>query len=346
MSLEVGSGLGSGTGSATRFGRIKVQPSDFVVEELPAYLPSGEGEHLFLWIEKEDHDTAWVERALAKHLGISPDEIGHAGLKDRRAVTRQWLSVPARAAAALETFAEPGVHVLSAERHKNKLKTGHLRGNRFEIRVREVPDPASARERFERVLAKGLPNLFGAQRFGRANENAALGKKLLLDERLPRRPDRFHRKLYLSAYQSLLFNRLLEARIASGRFDRVLEGDVLRKSDSGGLFVCTDPSVDQPRYERFEVSPTGPLYGPKMVPAEGEVGAAERAVLSEEGLTLEHFARGKGETQGTRRPFRVPVSNGGAEVEGSDLLLRFELPEGSYATVLLEQVLGGAPTLG
>jgi tRNA pseudouridine13 synthase len=231
--------------------------------------------------------------------------------------------------------------VLWAKRHGNKLKTGHLRGNKFTLRIRGVERPDAGLESFSRLVARGLPNAFGAQRFGVKGDNADLGRLLLKGERLPRRPDRFQRKLYLSAIQSELFNQVLARRLSDGTFDRALKGDVLKKSDTGGQFVCEAPEVDQPRVDAFEVSPTGPLFGPKMARPTGEVGALEEAVLAASGLTRDDFKRGGDETQGTRRPLRVRLEDASAERDGEDLVLRFTLPSGSYATCVLDEVVKG-----
>ncbi|MBF5042687.1 tRNA pseudouridine(13) synthase TruD [Aggregicoccus sp. 17bor-14] len=333
-------------------GTFKVSPDDFEVEELPAYLPSGEGEHLFLWVQKRGRDTREVVRALAQAAGVPEGEVGAAGMKDRQAVTRQWLSVPARCEPRLEGFALEGVQVLEQRRHGNKLRTGHLRGNRFRLRLRGVQDVEAARETFARLLAEGLPNYFGQQRFGRAGDNAEQGRKLLLGERLARRPDRFQRKLYLSAFQSRLFNRALAERLRSGTLATALLGDVLRKEETGGLFVCEAPEVDGPRVGSFEVSPAGPLFGPKMPRAAHAVAEAEAALLAAEGVSLDDLkTRGGGETEGGRRAYRVRL--GAAELtpertaEGEDLWLAFELPRGSYATEVLQELLKeGAGTLG
>jgi tRNA pseudouridine13 synthase len=319
-------------------GHWKVSPEDFVVEELPAYVPSGAGEHLYLWIEKRGRSTQDVVRALARATGVREDDIGVAGQKDRQAVTRQFLSLPAKAEAALSAFVLPDVKILSTARHGNKLRTGHLAGNRFELWVRDVKDAGAARAVLERLARDGVPNYFGEQRFGVKDDNAALGKLLLLGERLPSKPDRFRRKLYLSAFQSLLFNRALAARVEEKTFHRALAGDVLRKEASGGVFVCEDVGVDQPRVDAWEVSPAGPMFGPKMIAAHGSVAAVESRLLEAEGLTLEIFERGKGETEGTRRPYRIPLKNAEAESVGSDLHLRFDLPRGAYATVVLAEL--------
>ncbi|MBJ6761862.1 tRNA pseudouridine(13) synthase TruD [Myxococcaceae bacterium JPH2] len=320
-------------------GGFKLAPEDFEVEELPAYLPSGDGTHLYLWIEKRGRDTREVVRALSQSLGVREDDVGVAGMKDRHAVTRQWLSVPAVAEPRLGEFSLDGVRVLEARRHGNKLRTGHLRGNRFRLRVRDVKDVEAARETFARLSAQGVPNYFGEQRFGRAGDNADQGKLLVLGQRLPKRPDRFQRKLFLSAFQSRLFNRALVLRLQAGTFATALLGDVLRKEETGGLFVCEAPEVDGPRVASFEVSPAGPLFGPKMTAAQGEVAELEARLLVEEGVTPSDFLRGGGETEGSRRPYRVRLGSPVLTPEGGDLWLTFELPRGSYATEVLHELL-------
>ncbi|MBK7863025.1 MAG: tRNA pseudouridine(13) synthase TruD [Archangiaceae bacterium] len=319
-------------------GRFKQPPEDFEVEELPAYAPCGEGEHLFLWVEKRGVSTPDAGKRLTRQLGLTERDISWAGLKDKLAVTRQFFSVPAKnAEARVPTFEDPDVKVLFAKRHKNKLKNGHLHGNRFTLRVVEVGDPQRLQAAFDAVVKNGLPNFFGEQRFGAAGGNAAAGKKLLESGR--RGGNRFERKLMLSAYQSLLFNRALERRIAAGAFARAVVGDVLKKHETGGEFVCADAAVDQVRVDAFEVSPTGPLFGPKMRAAEGEVGAGEAKLLEEEKIGLELFDAGGGETLGARRLFRVRLGEPVLEIAGDVARLSFSLPAGSYATVVLEQVL-------
>jgi tRNA pseudouridine13 synthase len=320
-------------------GAFKLVPEDFEVEELPAYEPSGEGEHLYLWVEKRGRDTREVVKALAGALGVDEGDIGVAGMKDRQAITRQLLSVPAKAEPRVADFALEGVRVLWTRRHGNKLRTGHLKGNRFRLRLRGVKDVGAARESFSRLGARGVPNYFGDQRFGREGDNADFGRLLVLGQRLPRRPDKFQRKLYLSAFQSRLFNRALVERLRAGTFDTALPGDVLRREDSGGLFVCEAPEVDGPRVASFEVSPAGPLFGPKMTAATHAVAEAEAKLLADEGVTLDDFKRGGDETQGGRRPYRVRLGNPALEVEGEDLVLTFELPKGSYATEVLHELL-------
>lgn len=321
-------------------GLFKATPEDFEVEELPAYEPSAEKdcEHLFLWVEKRGHSTQDVARALARHCGFPEKDVSWAGLKDRHAVTRQYLCAPARfVEPKLETFVMPGVTVLRHARHRNKLKGGHLHGNRFIITLRAVKDVDAAKRSLELLVKLGIPNYFGEQRFGLGGDNAAKGKQILLAG--GRHRDRFERKLFLSAYQSELFNRVLARRLTDGTYAKALRGDVLKKVPTGGEFICAEPEVDQPRVDAFEVSPTGPLFGPEMRRPEVEVDALENAVLEDEGIERALFDKGGNETSGVRRPLRVPLALEEVNADGDVLRLRFTLPAGSYATVLLRELL-------
>ncbi len=321
-------------------GTFKGTPEDFVVEEIPAYEPSGEQdcEHLFLWIEKRGRSTQDVAKALAQHCGMQEKEVSWAGLKDRQAVTRQYLCAPARfVEPKLSTFAMEGVTVLKTARHRNKLKGGHLRGNRFWLVVRGVKEQAVAQEVLARLVRQGIPNFFGEQRFGIGGDNAEKGKRIL--QAGGRHRDRFERKLFLSAYQSDLFNRVLARRLEAGTFSAALVGDVLKKNLTGGEFICADPVLDQPRVDSLEVSPTGPLFGPEMRRPEGVVDALEEEVLKVAGITRELFLAGGNETMGVRRLLRIAVQLDSAEAEGDTLKLNFSLPAGSYATVLLRELL-------
>ena len=175
------------------------------------------------------------------------------------------------------------MRLLQVTRHRNKLKGGHLDGNRFRIRLAGVKDAGAARATIDVLKQRGVPNYFGAQRFGAAGTNAARGKAILLAAAAGGRRGRpdFERKMLLSAYQSELFNRLLTRRLDAGLFSTARVGDVLKKHASGGEFVCADAAVDQPRMDAFEVSATGPMFGPSMRAAEGDPGAEEAEVLVE-----------------------------------------------------------------
>lgn len=322
-------------------GVFKATPEDFLVEEVPAYELSaevGSDEHLFVWVEKRGHSTQDVAKAIAKHCGFKEKDISWAGLKDRQAVTRQYLCMPARLAEAkLSTFSMPGVTLLRQGRHRNKLKTGHLKGNRFELVLREVKDVPALEASLSALRRSGLPNFYGEQRFGAANTNAGRGKAILL--RGGKHGDRFERKLLLSAYQSDLFNRVLTLRLERGLFARALLGDVFKKHETGGEFVCTDAAVDQLRVDAFEISPMGPMFGPEMMATQADAAALENEVLTSEGVTLETFAAGGDETRGTRRVMRLPFEANSDVLEPTVVRLSFTLPAGSYATVVLRELL-------
>jgi tRNA pseudouridine13 synthase len=291
-------------------------------------------------MEKRGRTTRDVVREAARILGVPERDAGVAGLKDRQAVTLQWVSFPVARDPDPATLAGEGWRVVAASRHGNKLRTGHSRGNRFSIVVRGG-DPGAARAAAEALAARGLPNFFGTQRFGAGGRNADVGRALLRGEPDPeaRRAarDRFLRRLCISAWQSLLFNRWLAERMADGLFARALAGDAMRKLDSGGMFACEDPLADQPRVDRFEISPAGPMFGHSLKPLAGEPGLREARVLAAGGVGPADLLRGGGEAEGTRRAARIPVAPVIEDVE-EGYRATFELPRGSYATVLMGEL--------
>ncbi len=334
--------------------RFVSSPATFTVEEIPAYDPSGTGTHLFLWVEKRGLTTLDAIGRIAAALDVPARDVGYAGLKDRHAVTRQWLSVsgvdPARALAlpappADDDAAWGSWTILRAVPHPHKLRLGHLRGNRFQV-VLDGPVSPDELARLpaivDRLAAQGVPNRFGAQRFGAAGDNAAVGLELLRGTRRER--DRRRRRLLLSALQSAVFNRTLELRAAAGTLGRVLGGDVLQKVDSGGLFVTTDPTVDQPRVDAGQVVPTGPLPGGREVepPPGSEARALEDAAIAALGATRGDFARAGRDLPGARRPFVVHPRELRWRAVDTAVHLSFELPAGVYATVLVDALLQAA----
>lgn len=322
-------------------GTLRASPEDFRVDEVPAYLPSGSGPHLYLHVEKRGRTTRDVLRTLARALAVPERDAGYAGLKDRDAVTTQWLSFPVAHDPDPASLAGPGLAVLAASRHQNKLRPGHVRANRFEVVVRGG-ELGRAQACAAALAERGLPGFFGPQRFGADGRNAEVGRALLRGERTPEvaraARDRFLRRLYISAFQSELFNRWLAERIADGLFATALAGDVLKKLDTGGLFTCQDPAVDGPRVARFEVSPAGPMFGHKLRPAEGEALAREERLLAGAGVGPEDWARGGGEAEGTRRAARLPIAVSLEPVQDG-YRARFELPRGCYATVVMRELM-------
>jgi tRNA pseudouridine13 synthase len=324
-------------------GELKHVPGDFEVDEIPAYAPSGSGEHLFVWIEKTGVSAEQLTRHVARSLQIAAADVGMAGLKDRQGITRQYVSVPARCAPQLAALETDQIHVLSSELHPHKLRTGHLRGNRFSILLRNVGDEALDRATAiaERLVQLGFPNYYGAQRFGQEDETLQLGWDLLSGKKTPADIPFSRRKLLLrlglSAAQSALFNQALAERLTDGLLHRVCVGDVLQVVASGGVFVSEDAAADQARFDSREIVPTGPMYGPKMKPPQGEIALREARLLEAAGLRPEEFNRYKKFTMGTRRPYLIWPGDLQVAAEPEGLRFRFSLPAGSYATVLLRE---------
>jgi len=242
--------------------RIRTTPEDFRVDEQPLYAPSGAGAHTFVRIEKRLRTTEAVARDLARAAGARPPDVGYAGRKDRGAVATQWFSVPdldPEAALALDL---PGARVLEAARHPHKLRTGQLRANRFAIRLRGVDAAARARAeaRCAEIRERGMPNRFGAQRFGRDGDNALRARRFCAGEITVR--DRRDARFLVSAWQSEVFNAVLAARPLP--LDQLEAGDLAMRHDSGGVFLIEDPARERERARAFEISPTGPIFGPRM----------------------------------------------------------------------------------
>ncbi|MCC6465240.1 MAG: tRNA pseudouridine(13) synthase TruD [Planctomycetes bacterium] len=381
-------------------GVFKSINDDFRVDEIPLYPFSGSGTHTLVRIEKSGISTFEALRRVARALDFPERDVGFAGMKDSRGITRQWLSLEHVAPERVQALDLPRVRVLEVTRHGNKLKRGHLAGNRFEVLLRDTPpeDVPHARATLELLARRGVPNWYDAQRFGRRQENARLGLALLKDDlagylrvllgeaeserdpalqaarkafddgdtaqalalwpqrgnlertvlkelvdrgpgpntlkKLPQKVKLFQ----LSAAQSLLFNRALDRRFPA--IDRILPGDVCQK-ENGACFVAEDAAAEQPRADAFEISPTGPIFGYKMLPAGSEAAAQEQAVLAEAGLTLEQFDVGRGLSQkGDRRDYRFRAMDVQCEHDAGQnvLSLRFTLPKGCYATVLLKEI--------
>ncbi|MGD9124724.1 MAG: tRNA pseudouridine(13) synthase TruD [Desulfarculaceae bacterium] len=319
-------------------GQIKQEPAHFQVEEIPLYQPQGSGEHVYLRLSREGMTTRTLQKQMAGLFGLKHSAVGYAGLKDKQARVSQTFSLhlhsgdPQEVARRVE--AELPVKVESASRHQNKLKRGHLLGNRFSILV-SAPQPEAEQtcQPIAQALAQeGLPNFFGEQRFGRERDNAQAGRQALLGKG-PRQP--WLRQLCLSAFQSELFNLWLGLRLEQGLFAVLLEGDVAKKTETGGLFVVQDPKEEQARLDQKEITYTGPIYGSKMLWAQGQAGQRERQGLEQEQITDQMLSRAK--LKGSRRPARIFIPDLDISPEPEGLRFSFTLPKGSYATTVLRE---------
>jgi tRNA pseudouridine13 synthase len=390
-------------------GVIKARQEDFIVEEMPLYAASGAGTHVYAYIEKRGISTADAIARLARALDRRRNDIGFAGLKDAKAVTRQWVSVEHIDASGLLELDIPHVKILEVTRHTNKIHLGHLAANRFKIRIRDMALPIKeARAVAEQVLSvlsqKGVPNFFGPQRFGNRNDGHLLGRAIVageLDEFLSiflGRPtgnenplilsarqsyekgdyekawlawprsyceqrralkalmatggrkraflavDMGTKRLFVSAYQSAIFNEVLAARMP--RIDSLLLGDMAYLHHNGACFRVEDPIAEQPRCDAWEISPTGPIFGRRMTELTGPAGELEGPLLEESRTLTNGFKRvAKDLAKGERRPLRfrpgnVEISTGRDDL-GDLLELRFDLPPGCYATVLVREITKG-----
>lgn len=398
-------------------GVLRSRPEDFLVEEIPLFQPCGEGEHVYIMVEKQDLSTFDLIDLIAAHFRVDRNSVGFAGLKDKHAITRQVLSVhtPGKKPEDAPMLVHDRVRILWADLHTHKLRRGNLVGNRFSIRVRGVrfDSALQASKQMALLSRSGVPNRFGPQRFGHLNNNHLVGQGMVLSDwqgavdalvgpseahprpqaegrslyaqgefaeaasRFPRHLraeqqvlrslskgmsprkafrsiDRRARAFYLSAFQSALFNRVLEERVAQGTWNQPVVGDVLMRFDDRSEHVVTEDNLAESceQCRLMLASPTGPMWGGRSTRARGTVDELETRLLAEAGLTpqsIEEYARNAGEVyEGSRRPLHIPVIDpqveGGVDGFGAYLRCAFELPRGSFATVVLDELMkNGAP---
>ncbi len=322
---------------------LRERPEDFEVTEVPLFAPCGEGDHTYLWVEKRGRTTEQVARELALRLDLPAHLVAYAGRKDRHAVTRQWFSVPLVEPARALALPLEQARVLEAVRLRHKLRTGDLRANRFTIRLVGATGEHHqlAARRLREIERRGCANRFGRQRFGRAGDNAQRGAEIR-SGRLRAR-DRRAARFLVSALQSAVFNRVLELRAAP--LVELRLGELAIQHDSGGVFRVNDPEAVRERLLRFEISPSGPLFGTKMMAPLHQAAEEEARSLAEFGLPASGWTlrlpRGI-HVPGARRALRMRPDEASLEAPTeSELVVRFVLAAGAYATVLLEELLPG-----
>ena len=395
-------------------GRLKDRPEDFLVEEIAAYEPCGEGEHIYLLVEKRGLSTMQLVRVVAEHFGVRSDAVGFAGLKDKQAITRQMLSVhvPGKRPEDFPMLRHDRAGVLWVDLHTNKLRRGHLKGNRFVIRLRGV-DAMRVRDAklaLDTLGAVGLPNRLGEQRFGTRGRNHLIGRALVLgdyenaartllepdgdrpgvlddarrlcaegrfkeaartfprsadlERRIARRlgeRDSFRRavksvgrrdlEFFVTAFQSAVFNAVLDERLETGTLGSLEAGDVAFKHENGALFdvdetIAGDAETSS-RLAAFEISPSGPMWGPEMKRAGGRIEQAELNALAEMGVRADQIADGAEAgglmLKGARRPLRVPVAHtevsAGVDEHGHYIRFAFDLPRGAFATSVMQEIM-------
>lgn len=336
---------------------FKQSPRDFVVEELPLYDFSGEGEHLVLFVRKKNMSTLELVSIIAKYLGIKNKEIGYAGLKDKHAMTKQYISIHKKYEEAMDNFSHDGVKIVSKTYHNNKIKIGHLKGNRFYINLKKV-NPTSALkidEALKNISEQGIPNFFGYQRFGNDGDNHIEGEKIAKGEKKERNPK--IKKLLINAYQSHLFNLWLSRRLEINTLIKnfkpselesllnmplseiekmksqkhpfkLISGDIMEHYPYGRLFDFNGDEDDLKRFLDRDISVTGLLCGTKVKTSSDAAGIIEKEFDDEINA------------DGARRYAWVYPT----DVEGrfkpieAHYEMNFTLPKGSYATVLIEEI--------
>ncbi|HEX3776965.1 MAG TPA: tRNA pseudouridine(13) synthase TruD [Polyangiaceae bacterium] len=315
-------------------------PEDFVVDEIPLYAFSGAGEHCYVRLEKRNFTTPAMVRVVTRAAGIDERDVGYAGLKDKHAVTRQWLSLPAKARPPNEWQLPEGIRVLEHTRHANKLRTGHLLGNRFRITL-DVTDNVGALDGANAIAevlrARGLYNYFGGQRFGRRGDGLRQALDWLREGARVHGVPRFLAKLYPSVIQAEVFNRYLSARRALGG-DRLIPGEIVRLDKAGAMFMVEDTARETPRLARADIHLTGPIFGPKTRAAGAEAAELERSIIEQLGLDAAALEKLGRLAPGTRRDLLAPIEDLRLEWAAvGRLAVEFSLPSGSYATELIRQ---------
>lgn len=322
---------------------FKHSPRDFVVDELPLYEFSQEGEHLVLKVRKKSLSTWEMLSQIAKALNIKVRDIGYAGLKDKHAMTTQYISLHRKYETDIDALNIEGIKVLEKHYHNNKIRTGHLKGNRFFVRLKKVT-PADAKkieQALKHLKDEGMPNYFGFQRFGNDGNNHEVGQAIVAGTHKER--NKKVRTLMINAYQSYLFNQWLDARLEfvrqahiSGEDSMIygnsplglMQGDIAMHYPQARAFKVEEPEVDVKRLEAHSIVIGGLLAGKKSIRAEGLPRSIEEPFDKQTGV------------DGARRLAWIYPEDIEAHYRPTDgwMELHFSLQKGSYATVLIEQI--------
>lgn len=326
-------------GRPPAIGKIRVHNEDFFVEEEIHFELDGEGEHLWLWIEKNGQNTNFIAKQLAKAFSIAPRQVSTSGMKDRHAVTRQWFCLPWPIKKDIPAIELPNARILKLKRHGKKLKTGTHKFNFFKIKIR-LSDYSEDEltHRLTQIKQLGVANYFGEQRFGHDRKNLLEATKMFRGEIRVR--DKKLRGIYLSAARSEIFNQVLHQRIIQDVF-RATPGDVFMLAGSHSYFVADE--IDETLVERFsqaDILLSGPLCGEGALATQGAIQDLENSVLSQypewvDGLADAGLKQDRRALQLHAMDFTWNFEH---QAEETHLNVSFRLPAGAFATSVLREI--------
>lgn len=317
---------------------FRERPEDFVVEEILGFELTGEGEHLWLWVEKQQLNTVDVQKRLSSVTGVKLRDIAYCGLKDKQAITRQWFSLPYPAELPGDSLGDEGIRILKQRRNRRKLRPGSHKANRFTITLRGIAGGEALLESWLAGLkTRGVPNYFGPQRFGYSGRNLEKALALFDPGGKGGRITRHQRGLYLSAARAYLFNQVLAARVNQEVWDKCQSGDVMALAGTSSVFgVDSCDATLTARLKEGDIHPTGPLWGKGSSLVTGSVQELEEVTVLEfpelkEGLENAGL-------QAARRPLRIIPENVSLSTEEDKLVVEFTLPSGAFATSVLREM--------
>lgn len=317
---------------------LKAVAEDFQVDEVLDIPLSGDGEHLWLWVEKRQLNTEEAARRLARAAGVPLKAISFAGLKDRQALTRQWFSLhlPGKVDPDLRAAQDDSLVLLRQVRHSRKLQRGAHSANGFRLRLTALQaDPERLEARLLRIREQGIPNYYGPQRFGFDGGNVLEARHFAGQKRLPEQRNR--RSRLLSAARSLIFNRALAERVARGDWNRAQVGDLLAFTDSRSFFPAGEAECQDPRLALLDLHPTGPLWGGGASAVGAQIAALEQRAADSEPALRDWLVMA--DMAHERRILRLPITGLTWHYPAPDILqLEFVLPSGCFATSLVREL--------
>lgn len=326
-------------GKACGVAELKVTAEDFQVEEVLDIPLTGEGEHLWLWIEKQHLNTEEVAKCIAKIIQIPLGRVSYAGLKDKHALTRQWFSIhlPGKVDPDLTGLESDILKIIKVNRHQRKLQRGTHSANKFIIKLKQLQaDHQNLNERITSIATHGVPNYFGLQRFGLGGNNIIQALQWA-KQKNSYPAQRAMRSRLLSSVRSYLFNKVLAQRVSMGNWNNLMDGDILSFTTSKSFFPVADLAANDTRFTDLDIHPTGPLWGQQELVTTGTARLLEQQVINDHRslacwLELVNLYQ-------ERRILRLPVANlTWSYVDSSVLQLTFTLPPGCYATAVIREL--------